>query len=288
LLLATEHLEIGISLYDPQLHRPLALVLGTNVQIECLTNASWTVWTLGFPDQALKLDGKALALAQAGPDPFMLAFVETTGGFLHQFRGEPSAAEECAERAIELSGEHGFSFFLGVATILRGWASSVPRRNKDGVAEIHEGLDALSMTGAELMRPYGLCFLAEACREVGRIDDALSAVTEALAFAAEHEERVWEAETHRLRGDLLLQQDDSNITEAQSCFQKAIDIARNQHAKSLELRAAMSLARLLANQGRRDEAYSTLAQIYNWFSEGFDTRDLQEAKQLLNELDQEF
>jgi class 3 adenylate cyclase/predicted ATPase len=287
LLLAKEHLEMGISLYDPQLHRPLALVLGTNVKIECLTNACWTLWTLGYPDQALKRGDEALALAQAGPDPFLLAFVETTGGFLHQFRGEPSAAEECAEHAIQLSGEHGFSFFSGVATILRGWASAVPRRNKDGGAEIQEGLDALSTRGAELMRPYGLCFLAEACSEVGRIDDALSAVTEALAFAAEHEERVWEAETHRLRGDLLLQQDDSKIAEAQICFQKAIDIARNQHAKSLELRSAMSLARLLANQGRRDEARTMLAEIYGWFTEGFDTRDLQQAKQLLNELDQE-
>ena len=120
--------------------------------------------------------------------------------------------------------------------------------------------------------------------ETGRLDDGLSALTEALAAADEHEDRLYEAEIHRLKGELLLKQDDSNAAEAQSCFQRAIEIARKQSAKSWELRATMSLARLLAQQGHRDEARTMLAEIYNWFTEGFDTADLKDAKALLEEL----
>ena len=122
------------------------------------------------------------------------------------------------------------------------------------------------------------------CRETRRFEDGLSALTEALTAADEHENRHCEAEIHRLKGELLLKQDDSNVAEAQSCFERAIEIARNQNAKSWELRATMSLARLLANQGRRDEARTMLSEIYSWFSEGFETADLKDAKALLDEL----
>ena len=125
-----------------------------------------------------------------------------------------------------------------------------------------------------------------ACRETDRLDDGLSAVTEALAVADEHEERAYESEIHRVRGELLLRQDPSNAAEAQSCFQRAISVARNQNAKSWELRATTSLARLLAKQGRNDEARMMLAEIYGWFTEGFDTRDLKDAKALLDELNE--
>jgi predicted ATPase len=165
---------------------------------------------------------------------------------------------------------------------------------EEGTAEIQEGLAAPRATGStlfgrelgvrtKLMRPYFLCLLAEVCRETGRLDDGLSALTKALAAADEDEDRHHEAEIHRLTGELLLRRDDSNAAEAQSCFQRAIEIARNQSAKSFELRAAISLARLLAKQGRRDEARTTLAEIYGWFTEGFDTADLKDAKALLDE-----
>ena len=185
---------------------------------------------------------------------------------------------------IALSAEHGFTDWLALATILRGWAMAEQGRNEEGIAQIQEGLAAFRATGAELVRPYFLCLLAEACMETGRLDDGLSALTEALAAADEHEDRHYEAEMHRLKGELLLKQDDSNAAEAQSCFQRAIEIARKQSAKSLELRATMSLARLLAKQGRRDEARAMLAEIYDWFTEGFDTADLKDAKALLDEL----
>jgi len=157
-------------------------------------------------------------------------------------------------------------------------------RHEEGIAQIQEGLAASRTMGVELTRPYFLCLLADACRETDRLDDGLSASTEALAVANEHENRSHEAEMHWLKGELLLKQNQANAPEAQRCFERAIEIARKQSAKSWELRATTSLAQLLARQGRRDEARTMLAEIYGWFTEGFDTADLKDAKALLDEL----
>src|SRR6266851_1883480 len=144
---------------------------------------------------------------------------------------------------------------------------------------------ATAATGAKMARPGILNLLAGACMRTGRLDNGFAALTEALATADEHEDRMYEAETHRLKGELLLRQDHSNVAEAERCFRTAIEIARRQSARIAELRATTSLARLLANQGRRDEARVMLAEIYGWFTEGFDTADLKDAKALLDELD---
>jgi predicted ATPase len=173
---------------------------------------------------------------------------------------------------------------MAQANITRGWAIAEQVHVEEGIAQIQEGLTAFRAIGTELLRPHALCLLAEACKETGRLDDGLSALAEALAAAEEHEIREYEPETHRLGGELLLRQDQSNAAQAQSCFQRAIETARKQNAKSWELRATMSLARLLAKQGRRDEARTMLAEIYNWFTEGFDTADLKDAKTLIDEL----
>jgi len=173
---------------------------------------------------------------------------------------------------------------LAWATSLRGWTMAEQGHNEEGIAQIQEGLAASRATGAELWRPYHLCLLAEACTETGRLDDGLNAFTEALAAADEREDRHYEAEIHRLKGELLLKQNNSNASEAQSCFERAIEIARKQSAKSWELRATTSLARLLSQQGYREQARTMLADIYNWFTEGFDTADLRDAKALLDEL----
>jgi predicted ATPase len=143
---------------------------------------------------------------------------------------------------------------------------------------------AFRAIGDGVLLPHALCLLAEACGKADRFDDGLSALTEALATADEHENRNYEAETYRLKGELLLRQDHSKAAEAQSCFQRAIETARKQNAKSFELRATMSLARLLNEQGRRNEARTMLGKIYGWFTEGFDTADLKDAKALLDEL----
>jgi predicted ATPase len=205
-------------------------------------------------------------------------------GYVRQTRREARATHETAESVIVLSTDRGFTQFLAGATILRGWAMAEQGRNEEKIAQIQEGLAVLRATGAELNRPYFLCLLAEVCMETGRLDNALSALTEALAAADHHEERHHEAEIHRLKGELLLRHDNSNAAEAQSCFLRAIEIARNQSAKSWELRATISLSQLLDKQGRRDEARAMLADIYGWFTEGFDTADLKDAKALLDDL----
>ena len=157
-------------------------------------------------------------------------------------------------------------------------------RFEEAIAQIQEGLAAQRVAGAENGRPQNLNLLADACMKTDRLDDGLSVLTEALAAAEENENRHYEAETHRLKGELLLKQHGSNLKEAKSCFERAIEIARGQSARSWELRATLSLARLLAKQGKRDEGRAMLAGIYSWFTEGFDTADLKEAKALLEQL----
>jgi predicted ATPase len=245
---------------------------------------AWTLWTLGYPDRALERGKECIALAQALAHPHTLAFAENAIGRLHRWRREARAARDTAERLIALSTEHGFTFWLALATVERGGAMAEQGRNEEGIAQIQEGLAALRAAGAEVERPQDLSLLAEAYMKTGRLDDGLSALTEALAVADEREARVYEAETHRLKGELLLKQDDSNVAEAKNCFQRAIEIARKQSAKSWELRATTSLARLLAKQGKRDKARTMLADIYAWFTEGFDTADLKDAKALLDDL----
>jgi class 3 adenylate cyclase/predicted ATPase len=282
-LRAREHLEMAISLYDPE--RPLAFRHGgVDAGVIGLSYVAWTLWQLGYPDQALKRSNEALALAQALSHPFSLAFAAVFAGLLRQHRREASATQKHAEGLIALSAEHGFTYWSAYATGLRGWAMAELGHNEEGIAQMQEGLAASRATGAGLNQPYFLTLLAEACGEQGRLDDGLSALTEALVAANEHEDRRYGAETHRLRGELLLRQKPSNTPEAQLCFERAIEIARTQSAKSLELRATTSLARLLATQDRRDEARAMLADIYNWFTEGFDTADLKDAKALLDEL----
>jgi predicted ATPase len=284
-LAAGEHLEMAITLYDRERHRPLAFRYGgADAGVNCLLYAAVTLWQLGYPDQALKRGNEALVLAQVLSHPLSLAFAEIFVGVVHQLRREVRAAQETAERVIALCAEHGLTDFLAYATSLRGWAMAEQGHNEEGIAQIQEGLAASRVTGAELRRPHFLTLLAEAGRETGRLDDGLSALTEALAAADEHENRQYEVETHRLKGELLLKQDDSNVLEAESCFQRAIEIARRQSARSLELRATMSLARLRRDTGRRGEARTMLADVYNWFTEGFDTADLKDAKALLDEL----
>jgi class 3 adenylate cyclase/predicted ATPase len=282
---AREHLELAISIYEPERHRPLAFrYVGVDAGVTCLSFAALTLWQLGYPDQALKRGNEALLLAQRLSHPHSLAVSEFFIGFLRQNRREARSAQENAESVIALSAEHGLTDWLAWATSLRGWANSAQGRSEEWIGQIQEGMAASRATGAELFRPYFLCLLAEAYMEAGRLDEGLRALTEALAAADENENRNYEPEMHRLKGELLLKRDDSNIAEAQGCFERAIEIARKQSAKSLELRATMSLARLLAKQGRRDEARTMLADIYNWFTEGFDTADLKDAKALLEEL----
>jgi predicted ATPase len=281
-LLAKEHHEAALSLYDPERYRSVAVRYGgIDVGINCLLYGALTLWHLGYPDQALKRGNEAVGLAEGMPHPHGLTYAKLFIALLHQLRREARAVQENAESMISLSAERGLTDYLSWATTLRGWAMAEPGRHEEGIAEIREGLAA---TGSEGWRRVFLRLLAEVCMATGRLDEGLSAVTEALAAADEHGDRHHEAEMHRLKGELLLKQNVSDTEQAQNCFQLAIEIARKQSAKSWELRATMSLARLLRATNHRDEARSILAEIYNWFTEGFDTADLKDAKALLDEL----
>jgi predicted ATPase len=208
-----------------------------------------------------------------------------------------------------LAAEHGFPYLRAVGTVLQGWALTRGGQIAEGMMQMRQGLDELRAMGAEVLRPYLLALLADVCGSSGQIEAGLGVLEEALVTAESHTERFNEADLHRLKGELLLRQcgeagfepapsavhrghvagvgepDHAPLQlEAEACFQRALDIARHQQAKSLELRAATSLARLWQQQGKRNNARQLLAEVYGWFTEGFDTADLQEARALLDTL----
>jgi predicted ATPase len=260
------------------------------------------LWLLGYADQALQKSQEALTLAQEQSHPFSMAFALWGAAVLHQFRQEAQATQKQAEAAITLSTEQGFPTWLANATVLRGWALVEQGQGKAGIAEVRHGLAAHQATGEEIVRSHFLALLAEACEKVGQAEEGLTVLNEALGFVDKTGERFYEAELYRLKGQLTLQKFQVSGSkfqvadprplppdpqaEAEECFLKAIDIARKQQAKSLELRAVMSLSRLWQQQGKKDEARQMLAGIYGWFTEGFETADLKEAKVLLDELEQ--
>jgi predicted ATPase len=190
------------------------------------------------------------------------------------------AVHECAEAVINLATTQGFPHWRAQGAILRGWTLAQQGQAQAGIEQIHQGLSAFRAMGAEINQSYFLALLAEAHGIIGEPETGLTMLTEALALG----ECWYETELYRLKGVLLLQQSSDNKAEAEICFHHALEIARNQQAKSFELRTATSLARLWQQQGKRQEAYDLLAPVYSWFTEGFDTADLKDAKALLDEL----
>jgi len=233
----------------------------------------------------------ALTLAHKLSHPFSSAFALTYAALLHRLRREGRAAQERAEAVITLCSEQEFPYWLAAGTILRGWALAEQGQGEEGITQIRQGIADYRTTGAELAGSYFLALLAEAYGKGGQAEEGLRVLAEALAMVDKNGERSYEAELYRLKGELTLAR--SSVQglapsvvqkEAEVCFRKAIEVARRQSAKSLELRAVMSLSRLWQKQGRKEEARKMLAEIYYWFTEGFDTKDLQEAKALLEEL----
>jgi predicted ATPase len=283
---AHTHLAQGITLYDTKHHRASAFLYGEDAGVTCRSYAAWTLWWLGYPDQGLAQSQQAVTLAQQIVHPFSLGYALFFAAMLHQFRREVHAVQEHAEATISLAQEQGFPYWRTQGAILRGWTLAHQGQGQAGIEQITQGLIAFRATGAEL-GPYFLSLLAEAHRAIGQPETGLAVLAEALALVDKTGVRWGEPEMYRLKGELLLQLSSDNQAEAESAFHHALDIARSQQAKSLELRAATSLARLWQGQGKRQEAYDLLAPVYNWFTEGFDTADLQDAKALLDELAEE-
>jgi TOMM system kinase/cyclase fusion protein len=278
------HFAQGIALYDPTHHRASTSLYGEDAGVTCRSLGTRTLWCLGYPDQALTQSQEAVTLAQQLAHPFSLNLAWCSAATLAQLRREVRSAQECAEAAISLAKEQGFPFWMAIGAILRGWALVQQGQIQEGIEQLHQGLRAHRATGAELDRPYFLALLGEAYGTIGEVGAGLTALAEAMTLADTTGERFYEPERYRLKGTLLLQQASDNQAEAETCFEHALEIARSRQAKSLELRAATSLARLWQQQGKHQEAHALLAPVYGWFTEGFDTADLQEAKALLDAL----
>ncbi len=280
--LAHAHFEQTIAYYDSdsQRHRNLAFLYGMDLGAGCLGYAAWPLWYMGYPDQALKRTLRALAVARELGHPSTMAMTFNHAASGYNLRRDAIVAQELAEAGIALANEHGFELWIALCTLQLGHALTESGQAARGIILLQEGLKASLATGARVPTSW----LVEAYWKTGQSGKGLSVIAETLATVHEPGKLVGEPELHRLKGELLLMEDSSSATEAEGCFRTAIEISRRQAAKSLELRATMSLARLLAKQGKRDEARAALAEIYGWFTEGFDTADLKDAKALLDEL----
>ena len=290
LVLARTHFERASALYDPTRHRLLAAVYtGVDMGVISLGYAGGTQWLLGYPDQAVDRDEQARDRAEKLSHPYSLGIALHFSSILHMFCGDGEGALKFADENVRLATDHGFQLLLPSAICFRGGALVELGQVEAGIAQLGEGLAALDALGAGACQTMRLGWQAAGYGRLGRVEEGLEVVAEALAASARTGECFFEAELYRLRGDLLLKRDaqaaESKVEgEAEVSFRQALEIARRQQAKSWELRAATSLSRLLASQHRRDESHALLAEIYNWFTEGFDTADLKEAKALLDEL----
>ena len=235
-------------------------------------------------DQALERVNEAVKLAEELSQSVSLAHAHLFTTRIHQFRQEPRLTQAHAEALITSCAEQGFAEVLAAGRILRGWAVASDGAPDAGIDEMRRALSDWRATGARVRHVYYLALLADAYRQTTEHAHGLRAVEEAVAVVRETGERRWEPELYRLKGELLLSPTTKSMNEAQACFDRAIELARRRGAKSLELRAATSLARLWQSQGKRDESRDVLAPVYDWFTEGFDTVDLKEAKALLEDL----
>jgi len=281
---AQRHVETGLAFYEANPDSVPATPYSAHHPAVCgHVWGAMVFWLSGYPEKARRHVEKGVALARKVGHSPSLVFGLFHQAQIHQITGEVKLALETAEAAVALAEKDGAPLFEAWARVLRGWALAQLGQVQDGIAQISEGIAAAAATGAEMWRPNNLFQLAEALGKANRIDDGLDTLNEALQAIKSHGERWWEAEIHRLRGELLLSRSPSDRAEAEASFNRALEIARRQGAKSLELRASMSLAQLLRDTDHRDKVRAMLAQIYGWFTEGFDTADLKDAKALLDE-----
>jgi predicted ATPase len=281
---AQNHLDQMIASYKPdEHHRALVSFRGSDLGLSALSLAACCLWCRGYPDQAVERRQETLALARELGHPFSLADVLFWAGcVLTEMRRDWQALRGYAEELEQLAGEKGMAAWYLIGTMFRGKALSMLGQVQEGMELIRKGIAAFHPLDAGVWLPTLYRFLAEAQSKAEQPGEGLATLAKALALVEETGERHGEAELYRVQAKLLLMQ--GSGLQAESCFQQAIEVARRQHAKLWELRATTSLARLWRQQGRVDEARDKLAEVYGWFSEGFDTADLIEAKTLLEEL----
>jgi DNA-binding winged helix-turn-helix (wHTH) protein/predicted ATPase len=281
---ARTHCEQGMACLNPPAPPAQALYRGPAPGVGCLVIAAQTLWCLGYPAQAVRRSQEALAQAQTLGHPYSFVFAQNYAASLHHHLRDAPAVQAQAEALLALATAQEFPLWAGVGTFWRGWMLAMQGQATAGLTQMHQGLAGVLATGTTLARPSCLVLLAESAEHTGQVTEGLRLLAEVLVELEAGGRGHMLAEAYRLQGVLLLQQAVPAPAQAEACFQQALAIARRQQARSWELRAAMSLSRLWQQQGQRAAAYDLLAPLYGWFTEGFDTADLQEARALLEEL----
>jgi predicted ATPase len=280
---ARAHLERALSLYDPNQHRPLATRFGQDLAVVALNNRSEVLWALGYPDAALADVDQAFKYAREIGHATTLLYALTYLPLTHIFCGNYATAKELVDEGARLAVTLDASFWKATSMMMHGQIMVLTGEPSDAIQTITSALKAYQSTGATHASSVFLTALASAYAQLGQFDDASRCIGEAETIAVT-KERAWESEVNRMVGEIALLSPEPDTAKAEAYFERALAVAREQQAKSWELRAAMSMARLWHDQGKRDQARDLLAPVYGWFTEGFDTRDLKEAKALLDEL----
>jgi len=278
---ALEHFEKVLRLHDPDLHRSNVYVYGQDPLVSCYCHLSVVLWLLGFPDQALTKSDAAIRTAKEVRHSFSLSWALLYSAIIHTLRRETEASNARATELADLSAKQAFAYRLAQARILKGWSISKNQTSADAAIEIRKGIQEVTATGAEVYLPYYLALAAECWNAVNDHQQSLRTIAHALEIITKTGERFYEAELYRLRGETLLS-GPCDMIEAEASFLKALDISRGQRSKSLELRAATSLVRLRLSKGETLEARDMLARLLSDFSEGYESSDYLQAKQLLN------
>jgi predicted ATPase len=284
---AVQHVEQATALYDPDRHRTHAFQFGQDPGVICKAYGAVALWLLGYPDQAERQSEAAIRMSRE-LSPSSQAVALHFAAMLHQLRRDGLRARMCADTSGAIASDHGFSFWQAGSGVLGGWALAACGAADDGIDRLRQGLLDWLATDSVTYQTYYLGLLAEVLGEQGQAQQAWRVLEEALALVQQTGEGLYEAELHRLRGETLLRgaggPREPPLQWAEEHFRRALDVARRQEARSLELRAAMSLARLYEKQGRQAEARPLLAETYGWFTEGSATHDLHEARALLGQL----
>jgi len=280
---ALDYLRRSSSLYSPAEHRVLTWMYGHEPGMYAEVFLAFTLWLLGYADQALAHTEEFLRLGLEARHAQSKAFALSCAATIYQWYGDPVRVTELADEGLAFSEEQGMPFWRGIMMVTRGWAKAEQGKAFEGIAEMRRGLADFRATGAEITVASHLVRLSEAYRKAGQPSEGLAVLTQDPALGEAKEERCWEADLCRMKGELLLDTG-SDAAEVEDWFKRGIEIARSQKAKSLELRAAMSLAKLWQQQGKRAEAQELLAEVYSWFTEGFEMADLRVARKLLSEL----
>jgi predicted ATPase len=278
------HYDQAIALYDPAAHRPLAMRFGQDIGVTILSYRSQALWMLGYPKAALAGSEQALKEAREIGQAATLMYALCVTGLTHIFFGNNAAAIAQSDEVIPLADEKAAPLWKAWGMLNKGCVLAQTGKASDAVQTITAGIIGLRSTGSTLYTPYSLSYLARAYAELRIFDDAWRCIGEARIAMDTNGERWFEVEANRIAGEITLMSPELDAAKAETCFERALTVARQQQAKSWELRAAMSMTRLWRDQGKRDEARELLAPVYGWFTEGFDTLDLKEAKTLLDEL----